>query len=481
MSDSANLRWDAELLKDPLANLQNVQAEHALLGAIMIENRAFEHVADTVSHADFSYPVHGRIFRAIETLIGEGRPANPITLKNFFDADAALEGVGGHEYLANLVASAVTIVNCRSYAQTIADLARRRELVVAAQDMIADAAAVDAARPVDVVIDEAEERLFGLTDRRTGPAGPSRLGDSVSDTLGKIEEAYKSGGAIAVDTGLIDLDRIIAGMGAGDLCVLAARPSMGKSCLAGTVAANAAGQGKRVLFFTMEMSKQELSQRWLAALTGISTDRQRQGDLRGGDWQALIDAAQELNRLPIELDDQARLSVPQMRQRARRVRRRRGLDMIVIDHLQLIRQGGKQESRRLEIGDATSMLKAVAKELQVPILLLSQLSRAPEQRDDKRPVLSDLRESGDIEADADIVMLLYRDEYYLQRSEPKRKQNESRDAYAARLTDWQYDLESLKGVAEINVAKNRHGRTGVAKAFFDGERQRFDNLAGARQ
>lgn len=463
--------------KDPLAKLYSTEAEQALLGALFVNNRAYEHVADILAPEDFGYALHGRIFGAIGSLIASGGTANPITLKPMFEQDEALNGVGASAYLSRLALSAVTVLNSRDYATTIADLARRRELIEAAQDIIGDAAVVDIERPADIVLDEAEERLFRIGDRSSKAGTIRSLGDVLATTIKEIEDAYKRGGAVTTDTGLSDLDRIVSGMGAGDLVVLAGRPAMGKSAAAGTIALNAARTGQRVLIFSLEMSQAELSQRWLAGITGISTDRQRHGQLKGRDWDAVVEANVLLATLPIFVDDQPRLSVPQMRQRARRVRRRHGLDLIIVDHLQLVRQPGKQESRRVEIGDASSMLKAIAKELQVPVLLLSQLSRAPEQRDDKRPLLSDLKESGDIEQDADVVMLLFRAEYYLERAEPRRRPNEQQDAFNSRLADWQDECRRVRGLAEIAVAKNRHGCTGVAHVVFDGERQRFENLA----
>lgn len=460
-----------------MGNLYSHETEQALLGALFVNNRAFEHVADILSASDFGLPVHGKIYDAIGSTIAGGGPANPITLKNQFAADDSLRLVGGAGYLAKLAAAAVTVTNSRYYAQTIADLARRRDIVLAAQDTIADAAVVDIERPANVVLDEAEERLFRIADRGAREGTLCALGDVLKSTIGHIEAAYKQGGAITVDTGLTDLDRIISGMGAGDLVVLAGRPSMGKSAAAGTIAVNAARAGKRVVIFSLEMSREELAQRWLAGLTGISTDRQRHGQVASHDWERLIDAQSVLSGLPIMVDDQPRLSVPQMRQRARRLRRRYGLDLMIVDHLQLVRQGGKQESRRIEIGDASSMLKAIAKELGIPVLLLSQLNRAVEHRDDKRPTLADLKESGDIEQDADVVMFLYREEYYAERQEPKYRQGETQEAFGGRVADWQDQLRRCRGLAEIAVAKNRHGRTGTASVIFDGERQRFENLA----
>lgn len=466
-----------EAERDPFGDLCNIEAEQALLGAILVNNQAFEHVADIVASGDFTQPVHGRMFAAIAERIATGMRADLLTMRDQFERDQALAGLGGTRYLAALIERVVTITGAPSYARTIADLARRRDVVMAAQDIIADAAAVDGERSATTVIDDAEQRLYDIAERGSQQGAPRALSDILAGTIGDIEAAYRRGGAITVDTGLEAVDRIIAGIGAGDLIVLAGRPAMGKSACAGTIAANCARDGKHVLFFSLEMSRAELGQRWIAGDTGITTEAQRHGRLDALEWTRLIDAQTRLGKLPIMVDDQARLSVNQMRQRARRVKRRTGLDLIVIDHLQLIRQSGKQESRRLEIGDATSMLKSVAKELQVPVLLLSQLSRGVESRDDKRPTLSDLKESGDIEQDADVVMFLYREEYYLSRTAPRRRGQQTADALATEEADWRAQTEASRGLADIIVAKNRHGRTGVAKLAFDGERQRFENLA----
>lgn len=476
-SDRRLIGSASEVGKDPYALLCNIEAEQKLLGSLLIDNRLFEHVADILAAEDFVNALHARIYRAISTMIGTGATADPITLRSYFDKDEALAELGGANYLGALARGAGLSSNARFYAQSISDLARRRDVVAAAQDILADAALPDPARAADIVIDEAEEKLFAIADRKNHAGAPVALDRLASSAVTHIEQAHRDGGAVTVDTGLAGLDAIISGMGAGDMCVLAARPGMGKTALAGSVAIFAARRGKRVALFSLEMTGEELAGRWIAGLTGISTDRQRHGKIEHSEWQGLIDAQAELGRLPIFIDDQPRLSVAQMRQRCRRMRRRTGLDLVIIDHLQLVRQGGKQESRRLEIGDASSMIKAIAKELGVPFLVLSQLSRAVEQRDDKRPILSDLRESGDIEQDADVVMFLYRDEYYLQRAEPRRRPSDTADGFASKQADWTDALSAAKGLAEIIVAKNRHGRNGVAKAYFDGERQTFTDLA----
>lgn len=470
----SELRWD-EIARDPFSGLRNPETEQSLLGAILINNNVFEHVSDIIVPDDFSFPVHGRIFAAVGALLAEGKPATPATLRNFFDRQEK-ELDGGVAYLGKLAAAAAAPSLSRGYAEVIADLARRRDVITAAQEIVIDAAIVDPERPAATVIDEAEEKLFSIADRKERSAGPMRLGEIITKTIGDIEAAYKAGGAVTIDTGLLDLDRVLCGMGAGDLYVLAARPGMGKTALAGTIALNAARRRKSILMFSLEMSKAQLAQRWLAGMTGVPTDRQRHGKLDAGEWSAMADAQAQLAKLPILVDDQPRLSVQQMRQRARRVRRRHGLDLIIVDHLQLVRQGGRQESRRLEIGDASGMLKAISKELGVPVLLLSQLSRAPEQRDNKRPQLSDLRESGDIEQDADVVMFLYRDEYYIDREQPKRRPTETSEGLASRVADWEQRRADCRGIAEIHVAKNRHGQVDTVKVRFDAPRQCFENL-----
>lgn len=467
-----------------LQRLVNNEAEQALLGAILVNNRAYDAVCDVLAFDDFAHPLHGQIYAAIGSVISGGGTASPVTLHQYFAGDEAIARFGGGGYLAQLAASAVTIVNSPHYARLIRDLARRRRLVEAADAISRDAMACDdPEREIDAVLDDAEQSLWEISQNegRAGTAQPLAI---IADaTLDQTEAAYKrsaggQSGALVVNTGLADLDKIIAGLEGGDLVVLAGRPSMGKSACAGSVTINAATDGKRALVFSLEMTASQLAMRWFAARTEITTERQRHGKIdQLVDWPRLIEARDHLAKLPIHVDDQARLSVGQIRQRARRVRRRSGLDLIVVDHLQLIRQGGRHESRRTEIGDATGALKALAKELDVPILLLSQLSRALENREDKRPTLADLKESGDIEQDADIVIFLHRDHYYLERAEPKRRPRQTDESFTGDIADWKDRCGKAEGVASLIVAKNRMGRTGVATVAFEAERQRFSNLA----
>lgn len=474
----SSLRGDSDT-RDPFAGLVNTEAEQALLGALLLDNRVFENVVDLVLPRDFATPVHARIYDAIAKQMGAGLRVDAISLKTAFDQDEALAGTLSGEYLARLLQSVVTTANGPAYARTIADLARRRDLVLAAQDLQADAADLsDTERSAADVVADIERRLLDIDQ-----AASQGVAESVGDIAGKVidatQEAYRAGGLVTIDTGIADLDRILSGMDAGALLIVGARPSMGKTALANTIAINVARVGNPVMFFSLEMTREQLGQRWIASLTGIETEDQRRGRIAAEQWQALVDARSYLSGLPIYVDDQARLSVPQMRQRARRLKRRlRGkLGLVIVDHLQHVRQGGKTESRRLEIGDATSQLKAMAKELACPVLVLSQLSRAVEQRDDKRPMLSDLRESGDIEQDADVVMFLYREEYYLERGRPKRGANQTATSWAETLAEYDQRIEDAKGLAEIAVPKNRTGRVGTVRLMWDADRQRFTDLA----
>lgn len=466
----------SDLAFEAQKSLVNHEAERGLLGAILIDNRAFDAVSDFLGFEDFAHPLHGRIFAAAASLISGGQPANAVTLNSFFADDELLKTGGGAGYLGDLMMAAVTVINAHWYGRTVVDLARRREVVEAAEKLIHDAAAPSPDRGVDEVIEQIEQRLYEIAEQ-----GQQHLVLPIEAIARQVvqhtEDAHNNGGARIVNTGLIDLDAVLKGMGGGDLVVLAGRPAMGKSALAGTIAANVGRASKIAMMFSLEMTAVQLGERWIAGQTGIPTEKLRHGDLDMTEWPKLHDAEGEIGRLRIIVDDQPRLSVAAMRQRARRQKRKGGLDLIIIDHLQLIRQGGWQESRRTEIGEVTSGLKGVAKQLDVPILLLSQISRKVEDRDDKRPTLADLKESGDIEADADVVLFLYRDHYYLEKSEPRRRGKETKEAFAARTADWHDELHQAAGKAEVRIAKNRHGRTDNVFLAFEGERQRFENLA----
>jgi replicative DNA helicase len=463
-----------------LQHLVNHEAEQALLGTILLNNRAYDVASDALAFDDFGHPLHGRIYATIGSIIAGGGIANAVTLHAYFaqDQDA---GFGGNPagYIARLEICAVTVLNVAFYAKTIRGLALRRRLIEATQVIITDVTDVEAERDAEAVIDDAQQLLHDIGSTTT-IGRPQPLSAVVTRTLEAIEAAYQraecgTSGAFVVDTGIGAVDQIIRGMGAGDLVVLAGRPAMGKTAAAGTIAINAADRGKVVAFFSLEMTAEQLAMRWIAGHTGISTDKQRHGELHQADWPALIGARDYIARLPIHVDDQPRLSVGQIRQRARRIRRQHGLDLVVIDHLQLMRQGVRQESRRIEIGDITSSLKAVAKELEVPIILVSQLNRALESRDDKRPTMADLKESGDIEQDADSIIFVHRDAYYLERGQPKRQARQSEEDHANAINAWHDLLDAAIDRAELIVGKNRQGRTGTAHVGWDAQRQRFED------
>jgi replicative DNA helicase len=456
----------------------NTEAEQALLGAILINNVAFARVAEFLAAEHFATAVHGRIYAAIGKLIERGEPANPVTLKNQFDQDGALAAIGGAQYLARLAESAVTIINAEHYGRTIRDFHLRRELITLGQDIVTDAFRHDLDDLAVEQIERAEAKLFELATagRREAHSAPNAI--AVDAQIAAVERVYK-GVATGILTGLADLDRRLGGLHPSDLVILAGRPSMGKTALAVDVALAAARAGNPVYFSSLEMSKEQLGGRQLAVVSGVSAERQRAG-VSKDDMQAIIAARDSLAVLPIQIDDAAALSVAQLRARCRRHKRRYGLGLIVVDYLQLLSGGenrSRQENRVQEISSVTRGLKAVAKELDVPVLALSQLSRAVEQREDKRPHLSDLRDSGSIEQDADIVIFLFREEYYLLRDQPQARLNETDAALQNHLADWNQKMTAARGIADLIIAKHRHGATAVVRVRFNPERTSFENLA----
>jgi len=468
---------DREPLAERRPSPANPEAEQALLGAILVNNRAYDAAASIVRPGDFSNGVHGRIFEAAGNLIERGVTADPVTLKAAFDQDAALEQVGGTRYLAALVGAAVTITNSKHYAETIRDLSRRRALIAACELAIDDAHAIDLDRPAERIVEEHEQALYALAEQADRGAGPASMRDAVAESLSFTEAAYKAGGSIlGVETGIIDLDRLIGGLGRGNLEIIAGRPSMGKSSLSAGIALYAADcQQIASVIFSLEETRAQAAQRVLAAWSGVASDRQRRGDLDMVMWPNLTRAADNLSRLPVIIDDTPALSIGEIRRRARRLKRTGNIGLVVVDHLQLVTVPGRHE-RRIEVGMISRGLKQIAKELDVPVVCLSQLSRAVEQRENKRPVLSDLRETGDIEADADGVIFVYRAEYYLTRDEPARRPDENDEKFNDRYERWRRACEEAYALAELIVAKRRNGPIGTVKVRWDAELTRFDNL-----
>jgi replicative DNA helicase len=485
---------DPELIRTPP---YHPEAEQTLLGALLINNAAYLRISEFLQPEHFGNALHGRIFTAIGKLIERGQIANPVTLKNLFDQDAVLTEVGGAQYVARLAEAAAAIVNASDYARIIHDLHLRRKLIALGEDIVNDAFRQDLDDLAYDQIERAEKTLFDLATTGQAEGGFRTFGTALTSAILNAEAAFKrSGKTVGIATGFVDLDRKLGGLHPSDLIVLAGRPSMGKTSLATNVAfcaaksykpppapeiRNVAEDGALVAFFSLEMSAEQLATRILAEESGVSSDRIRRGDVSHEDFDRFVQASQRLAAVKLFIDDTPALSVSAVRTRARRLMRQQGLGLIIIDHLQLLRPSNQlraQDNRVQEISEITRGLKALAKELNVPVLALSQLSRAVEQREDKRPILADLRESGSIEQDADVVMFIFREEYYLSR-EPSRRSDENESKFSERYQEWRERLEKVHGLTEIIVAKQRHGPIGTVKLHFDAETTKFDNYAAS--
>ena len=465
---------------------QNIDAEQALLGALLIDNDAYDKVSTFLEPSHFYVPVHGRLYEAARALIQRGQVATPVTLKAYFSSDESLVDVGGVDYLERLVSSAVSLVHSEDYGRVIVDLSLRRDLIRLGETVVergydpaVDETAIDQ-------IEAAEGDLYQMAETGAPEGGFQTFGESVEAALELAENAYKRDGQLSgVATDFVDIDNLLGGLHKSDLIVIAGRPSMGKTALATNIAFNAsrahvsdAKAGAVVGFFSLEMSSEQLAMRILAEESGIRSDHIRRGKIKDDDeFVKLVRAGQELSRVPLFIDDTPALSVSQLRTRARRLKRTQGLSLLVVDYLQLLRPRNKAENRVQEISQITQGLKALAKELDLPILALSQLSRAVELREDKRPQLSDLRESGTIEQDSDVVMFIYREEYYLERSEPQQRADETSDRFNERYNRWQERYEKAAGLADVIVAKQRHGPIGRVGLKFDPETTRFHTYA----
>jgi replicative DNA helicase len=467
----------------------NLEAEQALLGAILVNNEALSRVQDFLQADHFYEPVHRRIYLSSVTLIDRGQLATPVTLKPYFDRDEALTDIGGAGYLARLAGSAVTIINAEDYGRTIYDLALRRELIQIGEDMVITAHDSPIDTPAPLQIEEAEQQLFQLAEKGQHEGGFKTFNRSMTDALTTIEAAYKRDGKLSgVTTGFKDLDRRLGGLHKSDLVILAGRPAMGKTALATNIGFNAAkaylsdktnghdpahSAGAVVGFFSLEMSAEQLATRILAEQSGIPSEDLRRGMLNKEQFRDLTRAAQELESLPFFIDDTPALTIASLRTRARRMKRQQNLALIIVDYLQLLRGSGTggrgPENRVQEISEITRGLKGIAKELNVPVLALSQLSRSVESREDKRPLLSDLRESGSIEQDADMVCFVFREEYYHQMKEPAQGTPEH--------LAWQAKGEEIHGLAEVIIGKQRHGPTGTVSLQFTRETTRFSDRA----
>ncbi|MDB2682813.1 replicative DNA helicase [Alphaproteobacteria bacterium] len=457
----------------------NEEAEQGLLGALLVDNRSLENISDFLRPEHFFVPAHTRIYEAIQKMVDRGQTASPVTLKNYFDQDEDLGDVGGASYLAELAGAVVSVMNVNDYASTIYDLFLRRELITVGEGMVNDSFEHSLDKDANDTIETAEARLYELAESGDSRGNFITLRDSVMVAIEHAEKAFKSDGNVTgVTSGLVDMDKKLGGFQNSDLLILAGRPSMGKTALAVNWAFNAAKafaanqkEGARVGFFSLEMSADQLATRILSDQSGVSGDDIRKGNIKQEDFQSFVAASQVLSQIPLYIDDTPALSIGAVRTKARRLKRQHGLDLLIIDYLQLLRGNGSRQStdsRVNEVSEITRGLKAIAKELQIPVIALSQLSRQVEQREDKRPQLSDLRESGSIEQDSDVVMFVYREEYYLSRTEP--------EPGTEKHLQWQESMERAHNVGECIVAKARHGPIGTVKMHFNPNLTRFSDL-----
>jgi replicative DNA helicase len=465
----------------------NLEAEQALLGAILVNNEAFYRVSDFLEPVHFHEPLHQQIYELASNLIRAGKVATPITLKTFLPSDINIGGLNISQYLARLAAEATTVINAGDYGRTIGDLSLRRNLIGIGEDMVNQA--FDA--PVDFApreqIEDAERRLYELAETNRYGSGFQRFAQALTTAVDMAARAFQRDGKLSgLATGLKDLDSKMGGLQQSDLIIVAGRPGMGKTALATNIAYNVARayrgevqpdgsmatvNGGIVGFFSLEMSAEQLATRIISERTEVPSSTIRRGAISESDFEKIKDVSIELQGLPFYVDETGGLSIAQLAARARRLKRQRGLDLLVIDYIQLL-QGSQRratESRVQEVTEITTNLKALAKELNVPIVALSQLSRQVESRDDKRPQLSDLRESGSIEQDADVVLFVFREEYYLANKEPRPGSEEH--------LKWQTEMALVHGKAELIIGKQRHGPTGTVQVQFDSHVTRFGDLS----
>ncbi len=463
----------------------HIEAEQQLLGAILTNNDVYDRIAAIVRPEHFYEPVHARIFEIASARIQKNALASPVTLKAFMEDDEGLRELGGPAYLARLAGAAISSFAARDYAQMIYDLAIRRELIRLGSDISAKAARVDVDSEPREQIVEAEQALYKLGEQGQADSGFQSFLKAVTDAVAVANAAYqREGGLAGLSTGLVDLDRKLGGLHRSDLLILAGRPSMGKTSLATNIAFNIAKayrkgtlpdgtegavDGGVVGFFSLEMSAEQLAARILSEASEVPSEQIRRGDMTEAEFRRFVDAAKALEACPLYIDDTAALPISQLAARARRLKRTHGLDVIFVDYLQLVRPASAKDSRVNEVSEITQGLKAIAKELDIPVVALSQLSRQVENRDDKRPQLSDLRESGSIEQDADVVMFVFREEYYAEREKPS---EDKLDEMAA----WQERMERLHGRAEVIIGKQRHGPIGNVDLSFEGRFTRFGNI-----
>ena len=455
----------------------NLEAEQALLGSILVNNDIIDEVSTLINSNIFYDPAHVKIFEIIESLNNKGMVANPITLKNFFEKDNMLNEVGGTEYLVKLTRFSGSTKQAIDYAKLIHEMYLRRELVMVSDKLSSDTlTASSQEKNAEQIIEDTEKSLYQLAEKGTFSQSYLKFNKALDETIKMATLAMQSDqGIIGVPTGLTDLDEKLGGLHKSDLVILAGRPSMGKTALATNIAFNASQhilnreEKSSVAFFSLEMSSEQLSTRILSEQAKIKSDDIRRGKVTEEEINRYIETSRNIYNLPLYIEETPAITIAALSNRARRIKRLFGLSLIVVDYIQLMRSSSnKNEGRVQEISEITQGLKALAKELAIPVLALSQLSRAVEQRDDKQPQLADLRESGSIEQDADVVMFVYREAYYLERKQPKLGSIEH--------AEWQSKMNDVNGLADIILGKQRHGPTGTVKVEFEGIYTKFRDL-----
>ncbi|MDE1159175.1 MAG: replicative DNA helicase [Neorhizobium sp.] len=464
----------------------NIEAEQALLGAILVNNDAYYRVSDFLKPVHFHEPLHRKIFEVAGDIIRMGKTAHPVTVKTFIPTPEKVGDMTMAQYLARLAAEAVSIINTEDYGRAIYDLALRRALIQIGEDVVNIAYDAPLDMPPQSQIEDTERRLFELAETGRYDGGFQSFNDAVALAIDMAGAAFERDGQLSgISTGILSLDGKMGGLQRSDLIVLAGRPGMGKTSLATNIAYNIAASyepevnpdgsfkarnGGVVGFYSLEMSSEQLATRIISEQTEVSSSKIRRGDISEAEFEKLVACSQMMQKVPLFIDQTGGISIAQLSARARRLKRQRGLDCLVVDYIQLMTGAGKGDNRVQEITQITTGLKALGKELNVPIIALSQLSRQVESREDKRPQLSDLRESGSIEQDADVVLFVFREEYYVKNMEP-------RDISDPKYPEWETLMDKVKGTADVIIAKQRHGPTGTVKLAFQSEFTRFTDLA----
>jgi len=455
----------------------NIEAEQAVIGSILVSNEIYDEISPIIDSQKFFDPIHLKIYETIEKLISKGLLANPITLKNHFENNEGLKELGGQEYLIKITKFSTSAKQAIDYANIVQEMHIRRELIKISESVLYEASSNNEVSNSGIeIIQTAEKSLFDLAERGHFNQSFMKFESALKQTISMAKSAYQNDeGIVGVPTGLTDLDARLGGMHKQDLVIIAGRPSMGKTALATNIAFHAAkniekkGSKSTVAFFSLEMSSEQLSTRILSEQSRIRSNDIRRGKVSEKEFEQFIETSKNIFELPLYIDETPAITIAAISNRSRRIKRLFGLELIVVDYIQLMKSVGKKEYNRVqEISEITQGLKALAKELNVPVLALSQLSRAVEQRDDKKPQLADLRESGSIEQDADVVMFVYRQAYYLERKEPALGSIEH--------AEWQQKMDEISSLADIMIGKQRHGPTGNVKVEFEAMYTKFKDL-----